>query len=61
VRSIGVTSFFADFTYEGCRAVIGPYLGTLGAGALAIAVAAQLAAVPFLVAARRRVAAGQPS
>ncbi|MBO0834863.1 MAG: MFS transporter [Actinobacteria bacterium] len=31
-------SFFADFTYEGSRSVIGPYLGTLGAGALAISV-----------------------
>jgi len=30
--------FFADFTYEGSRSVIGPYLATLGAGALAIAV-----------------------
>jgi len=35
---VGVMSFFADFTYEGSRSVIGPYLGTLGAGALAIAV-----------------------
>jgi predicted MFS family arabinose efflux permease len=34
----GVMSFFADFTYEGSRSIIGPYLGTLGAGALAIAV-----------------------
>jgi len=38
VLMIGVMSFFADFTYEGSRSVIGPYLGTLGAGALAIAV-----------------------
>jgi hypothetical protein len=29
----GVMSFFADFTYEASRSVIGPYLGTLGAGA----------------------------
>jgi MFS family permease len=35
---VGVMSFFADFTYEGSRSVIGPYLGTLGAGALAISV-----------------------
>ena len=35
---VGVMSFFADFTYEGSRSIIGPYLGMLGAGALAIAV-----------------------
>jgi predicted MFS family arabinose efflux permease len=35
---VGVMSFFADFTYEGSRSVIGSYLGTLGAGALAISV-----------------------
>jgi len=33
---VGVMSFFADFTYEGSRSVIGQYLGLLGAGALAI-------------------------
>jgi MFS family permease len=33
---VGAMSFFADFTYEGSRSVIGPYLGLLGAGALAI-------------------------
>jgi MFS family permease len=38
VLMIGVVSFFADFTYEGSRSVIGPYLGMLGAGALAISV-----------------------
>ena len=36
VLSIGVMSFFADFTYEGSRSIIGPYLGLLGAGAAAI-------------------------
>jgi predicted MFS family arabinose efflux permease len=36
VLMVGVMSFFADFTYEGSRSVIGPYLGSLGAGALAI-------------------------
>lgn len=35
---VGVMSFFADFTYEASRSIIGPYLGLLGAGALAIAV-----------------------
>ncbi len=38
VLIVGVMSFFADFTYEGSRSIIGPYLGVLGAGALAIAV-----------------------
>jgi len=38
VLLVGVMSFFADFTYEGSRSIIGPYLGLLGAGALAIAV-----------------------
>jgi MFS family permease len=38
VLLIGVMSFFADFTYEGSRSVVGPYLGVLGAGALAIAI-----------------------
>lgn len=36
VVMVGVMSFFADFTYEGSRSVIGPYLKILGAGALAI-------------------------
>jgi MFS family permease len=36
VLLVGVMSFFADFTYEGSRSVIGQYLATLGAGALAI-------------------------
>jgi MFS family permease len=38
VLMVGVMSFFADFTYEGSRSIIGPYLGLLGAGALAISV-----------------------
>jgi len=38
VLMLGVMSFFADFTYEGSRSIIGPYLGALGAGALAISV-----------------------
>lgn len=35
---IGIISFFADFTYEGSRSMIGPYLGLLGAGAAAIGI-----------------------
>jgi MFS family permease len=38
VLMVGVMSFFADFTYEGSRSIAGPYLGLLGAGALAISV-----------------------
>jgi hypothetical protein len=38
VLLVGVMSFFADFAYEGSRSIIGPFLATLGAGALAIAV-----------------------
>lgn len=35
---VGIMSFFADFTYEGSRSIIGQYLGLLGAGALAIGI-----------------------
>ena len=35
---VGVMSFFADFTYEGSRSILGPYLGQLGAGAAAIGI-----------------------
>jgi MFS family permease len=38
VLLVGVMSLFADFTYEGSRSIVGQYLGTLGAGALAVAV-----------------------
>jgi MFS family permease len=38
VLMVGIMSFFADFTYEGSRSIIGQYLGLLGAGALAIGV-----------------------
>lgn len=38
VLLIGVLSFFADFTYEGSRSVLGPYLGTLGATATVVGV-----------------------
>ncbi len=33
VLIFGVVNFFADMTYEGARAVIGPFLGSLGASA----------------------------
>jgi len=38
VLLIGVLSFFADFTYEGARSILGPYLGSLHATAFAIGV-----------------------
>ena len=38
VLLIGVMSFFADFTYEGSRSIIGPYLGLLGASAAVIGI-----------------------
>ena len=37
VLLVGVMSFFADFTYEGSRSIIGQYLGAFGASAFAIA------------------------
>ncbi len=38
VLMIGALSFFADFTYEGSRSILGPYLGMLSASAVAVAV-----------------------
>jgi predicted MFS family arabinose efflux permease len=38
VLLVGVMSFFADFTYEGSRSIVGQYLAMMGAGALAIGV-----------------------
>jgi MFS family permease len=38
VLMVGVMSFFADFTYEASRAIIGPYLAVLGASAAAVAI-----------------------
>jgi MFS family permease len=40
VLLVGVMSFFADFTYEGARSIVGPYLATLGAGSLVVGVVA---------------------
>ena len=36
VLVIGIANFFADFTYEGARGVVGPFLGSLGASAAII-------------------------
>jgi MFS family permease len=38
VLLVGVMSFFADFTYEGSRAVLGPYLALLGASGTAVGI-----------------------
>lgn len=38
VLLIGVMSFFADFTCEGSRSIIGPYLAVLGASAAAVGI-----------------------
>jgi predicted MFS family arabinose efflux permease len=38
VLLIGVLSFFADFTYEGSRSIIGPYLGSLQASAAIVGI-----------------------
>ena len=38
VLLIGILSFFADFTYEGARSVLGPYLAMLGASATAVGI-----------------------
>lgn len=35
---VGVLSFFADFTYEGARSILGPYLELLGASATIVGV-----------------------
>jgi hypothetical protein len=37
---IGILSFFADFTYEGSRSIIGPFLATLQASAFVVGVVA---------------------
>jgi MFS family permease len=39
---IGVISLFSDMTYEGARSISGPFLGSLQAGALVVAVVAGL-------------------
>jgi predicted MFS family arabinose efflux permease len=40
VLIIGIVNFFADMTYEGARANIGPFLGSLGASATIVGFAA---------------------
>ncbi|HVW70806.1 MAG TPA: MFS transporter [Steroidobacteraceae bacterium] len=38
VLLIGILSFFADFTYEGSRGILGPYLASLSASATVIGI-----------------------
>jgi MFS family permease len=38
IISIGILSFFADFTYEGSRSIIGPYLATLQASGAVVGI-----------------------
>jgi predicted MFS family arabinose efflux permease len=42
VLIIGIANFFADFTYEGARGIVGPFLGSLGASAAVIGFVAGL-------------------
>jgi len=42
VISIGIVSLFADFTYEGGRSIVGPYLAVLGAGPIFVGAVAGL-------------------
>jgi hypothetical protein len=51
-------SFFADFTYEGSRSIIGPYLALLGAGAAAIGI---ITGFGELLGSGLRIASGQLS
>ncbi len=40
VVTMGVVALFGDMTYEGARGLVGPYLGLLGASAVAVGLAA---------------------
>jgi len=40
VVTIGIVNLFGDVTYEGARSITGPFLESLGASALAVAVIA---------------------
>jgi predicted MFS family arabinose efflux permease len=42
VLLIGILSFFADFTYEGSRSILGPYLASLQASAFIVGVVSGL-------------------
>ncbi|MDE1853968.1 MAG: MFS transporter [Thaumarchaeota archaeon] len=38
VLMVGIMSLFADFTYEGSRSILGPYLGLFGLGGTAVSI-----------------------
>jgi hypothetical protein len=38
VLLVGILSFFADFTYEGARSILGPFLAVAGASATIIGI-----------------------
>src|ERR1051325_390602 len=40
VLTIGIVNLFADMTYEGARSIMGPFLGSLGASAIAVGIIA---------------------
>ncbi len=42
VLLIGILSFFADFTYEGSRSIVGPFLASLQASAAVVAIVSGL-------------------
>src|SRR5436190_6470999 len=42
VLIIGIVNFLADFTYEGARGIVGPFLGSLGASAAIVGFVAGL-------------------
>ena len=42
VLIIGIVNLFADFTYEGARGIVGPFLGSLGASAAVVGFVAGL-------------------
>src|SRR5438034_3114849 len=42
VLIIGIANFFAVFTYEGARGIVGPFLGSLGASAAIVGFVAGL-------------------
>ncbi|MBR0894580.1 hypothetical protein JQ616_06425 [Bradyrhizobium tropiciagri] len=39
---IGILSFFADFTYEGSRSIVGPYLASLQASGTIVGIVSGL-------------------
>src|ERR1051325_12137784 len=40
VLTIGIVNLFADMTYEGARSIMGPFLESLGASAVAVGIIA---------------------